>query len=176
MDDIADTQFIQKENHIPKDEQASITKAKFAPRPDPTSNNLSKMSNYSVYAIPAYFFLTLFPHQYKTSKPYPAPPFQRTQKTDRDFRYALYTISTAQKKGFAIYDNRNPRGSWTDNLKATVPADVFATYERAEAAHKNGYESFPLICTAVILGMQFRDSFLFLPVGRKVAQGWKIAC
>ncbi|RDW66758.1 hypothetical protein BP5796_09507 [Coleophoma crateriformis] len=149
MDDIAGAQFIQKENHIPKDEQASITKANFSPRQDPISNNVTKMSNYSVYAIPAYFVLTLFPHQ-----------------------YALYTISRAQKKGFAIYDNRNPRGSWTENLKASVPADVFATYERAEAAHKNGYESFPLICTAVILGMIFLDTFLFVPVGRrKVAPG-----
>lgn len=37
------------------------------------------------------------------------------------------------------WNNANPRGSETDErYKKSVPAQIYATYERAEAAHKNG--------------------------------------
>src|SRR5436309_16117630 len=55
----------------------------------------------------------------------------------------------------------NPRSSqWIDKLKKSVPAPVFAKYERCKAAHKNSIESMALFTTAVVLRNMAR-----LPVG-----------
>ncbi|KAL3422664.1 hypothetical protein PVAG01_06821 [Phlyctema vagabunda] len=87
--------------------------------------------NYSVYGIPVYYLLSLYPHG-----------------------YAMKQVSKALPGGIkSAYDNRNPRAaSSTDAIRRQVPADVFAVYERAESAHKNGMENFPLIATAIVLG------------------------
>ena len=37
------------------------------------------------------------------------------------------------------WNNANPRGTQTDErYKKSVPAEIYAKYERSEAAHKNG--------------------------------------
>lgn len=84
-------------------------------------------SNLSLYAIPAYYLITLFPHS-----------------------YAIRTVTRANN---GRWDNANPRSSnWTETLQKTLPAHVYARYERAEAAHKNGMENLPLFATAITLG------------------------
>jgi hypothetical protein len=51
------------------------------------------------------------------------------------------------------WDNRNPRGVDAAAMyKNSVPAAVFAKFEKAEGAHKNGMENLPLFIGAVILG------------------------
>ncbi|MCJ1472534.1 hypothetical protein MMC13_001183 [Lambiella insularis] len=84
-------------------------------------------ANYSIYAIPAFWLLSLLPHN-----------------------YAIHTITSANN---GKWDNANPRSSnWGATIRAQVPAASVARYERAEAAHKNGMENLPLFCTAVVLG------------------------
>ncbi|MCJ1431158.1 hypothetical protein MMC27_000509 [Xylographa pallens] len=84
-------------------------------------------TNYSIYAIPAFWLLALLPHN-----------------------YAIYTITAANN---GQWDNSNPRSStWDKKLQAAVPAACFRRYERAEAAHKNGMENLALFATAVVLG------------------------
>lgn len=51
------------------------------------------------------------------------------------------------------WNNVNPRGIDTSNTyKSAVPADIFARFERAEAAHKNLMENAPLLIGAVAVG------------------------
>lgn len=51
------------------------------------------------------------------------------------------------------WNNANPRGTDTNSIyKSSVPAEVFAKYERAEAAHKNLLENAPLFVGAVGMG------------------------
>lgn len=51
------------------------------------------------------------------------------------------------------WENRNSRGIDTVAMyKKVLPADVFAKYEKVEAAHKNGMENLPLFIGAVVLG------------------------
>ncbi|MCJ1290238.1 hypothetical protein MMC34_001774 [Xylographa carneopallida] len=84
-------------------------------------------TNYSIYAIPAFWLLSLLPHN-----------------------YAIYTITAANNGN---WDNSNPRSSnWDKKLQSTVPAECFKRYERAEAAHKNGMENLALFATAIVLG------------------------
>ncbi|MCJ1281201.1 hypothetical protein MMC26_000519 [Xylographa opegraphella] len=84
-------------------------------------------TNYSIYAIPAFWLLSLLPHN-----------------------YAVYTITAANN---GKWDNANPRSSaWDKQLQATVPAACYERYERAEAAHKNGMENLALFATAIVLG------------------------
>jgi uncharacterized MAPEG superfamily protein len=84
-------------------------------------------TNYSLYAIPAYFILAILPHA-----------------------YAIQTITAASN---GRWDNSSPRSStYADKVRKGVPAAVFSKYERAEAAHKNAMESLALFSAAVILG------------------------
>ena len=86
-------------------------------------------TNYSIYAIPAYYVLALAPHQYAMN------------------------IIKASNNG--RWDNTNPRSSnWNERIQKSVPAPIFARYERAEAAHKNAMENLVIFATAVILGNQ----------------------
>lgn len=51
------------------------------------------------------------------------------------------------------WNNHNPRSTETnDRYKKAVPSDVYAMYERAEAAHKNSIENAPLFIGAVLSG------------------------
>lgn len=51
------------------------------------------------------------------------------------------------------WNNANPRGVDTlSTYKQTVPAAVFARFERAEAAHRNLLEMAPLFVGAVVVG------------------------
>jgi len=89
--------------------------------------------NLSVLAIPVYYILTLYPHQ-----------------------AALATILAANNKK---WNNANPKStSWDATLRASIPADIYARYERCEAAHRNGMENLPLFIGAVVLGNMARLS------------------
>ena len=83
--------------------------------------------NTSVLAIPAYFILAMIPHG--------------------------WAINVASQGNISTWDNRNPRN--TDlkaKLKARLPAETYAKYERLEACHANSMESFPLFTAAIVLG------------------------
>ena len=85
------------------------------------------MTNYSVFAIPAYLAITIIPHGYGQT-----------------------IIKNANNQH---WDSANPRSTaWNDTVKKAVPASTFARYERAKAAHANGMENFPLLIGAIILG------------------------
>jgi uncharacterized MAPEG superfamily protein len=49
------------------------------------------------------------------------------------------------------FDNVNPRGAKA-SIQKSVPAEIFKTFERAEAAHKNSLENAPLFIGAVLAG------------------------
>lgn len=67
-------------------------------------------------------------------------------------KHISYAISTVSKQ--TQWSNANGRGeSNVQHLKKTLPAAVFATYERAEAAHKNSFESMPLFIAATLSGV-----------------------
>ncbi|MCJ1351755.1 MAG: hypothetical protein MMC33_001739 [Icmadophila ericetorum] len=85
-------------------------------------------ANYSVYSIPIFFLLSLLPHS-----------------------YAIYIINShTSGKGF---DNTSPRStSSLTHLQKTLPPKAFKQYERAEGAHKNGFENLPIFMAAVTLG------------------------
>ena len=84
-------------------------------------------TNYSFYAIPASFILILAPQ--------------------------LYASSIVRNTKNVRRDNANPRGeTYAQSLKKNLPKEDFSRFERARAAHFNGYESFPLFAAAVICG------------------------
>ncbi|OAL56528.1 hypothetical protein IQ07DRAFT_9786 [Pyrenochaeta sp. DS3sAY3a] len=85
------------------------------------------MSNYSLYSIPLYWFIALYPH--------------------------AYAAGVIKKSNNNKWNNHNPRSRETnDHYKKAVPADVYAKYERAEAAHKNSMENAPFFIGAVLAG------------------------
>jgi uncharacterized MAPEG superfamily protein len=84
-------------------------------------------SNFSIYALPAYYVLSLVAHS-----------------------YALHIATNGRP---LTWDNRNPRAAGLRaRLQAQLPAEAFAAYERAEAASSNCYENMPLFFGAIILG------------------------
>ena len=84
--------------------------------------------NLAIIAIPAYYILSLVPHQ--------------------------YAISVATQGDLSKFDNRNPRDSdYHAKLKETLPADQFAKWARAESAHANNMENFPLFTAAIFAGL-----------------------
>lgn len=90
------------------------------------SSLFSATTNYSIYALPIYYALAMLPHG--------------------------VAIKIAIEGKPSKWDNRNPRaaGLKTDVQKRLGPAR-FQKYERAESAHYNTLESFPLFAVAVIL-------------------------
>lgn len=83
--------------------------------------------NYSLYAVPAYIVLAMFPH--------------------------AYAISTIKSANNGRWDNSNPRSpAYNEKIQKSVPAAIFSKFERAEAAHKNGMENLAIFCTTIILG------------------------
>ncbi|KAF2791135.1 hypothetical protein K505DRAFT_377019 [Melanomma pulvis-pyrius CBS 109.77] len=82
--------------------------------------------NLSIYAIPVYWVMALWPH-------------------------AL--AAGILKSANARVDNANPRGIETNSkVQKSCPSEVYARWERAEAAHKNLLENAPLFIGAVIVG------------------------
>ncbi|KAB8627257.1 hypothetical protein FH972_026090 [Carpinus fangiana] len=87
---------------------------------------ISSSTNYSVYALPLYYLLGILPHG------------------------VAIIIASGGNPG--KWDNRNPRAAGLKaNLTKRLGPAKFARYERAESAHYNTLESFPLLATAVIL-------------------------
>jgi uncharacterized MAPEG superfamily protein len=85
-----------------------------------------------------------FPHQIHL--PIPVPILASNPNSPSQIKL----IQTANPK---TWNNANPRGQDTNSAyKKSVPADVFAAYERAEAAHKNLLENAPLFVGAVLAG------------------------
>ncbi|KAK9371442.1 uncharacterized protein V1513DRAFT_455756 [Lipomyces chichibuensis] len=83
--------------------------------------------NYSLFALPVCYILSLYPHA-----------------------YAVNLIKSATN---GQWDNSNPRSTqWDETMKRIVPKETYASFERAEAAHKNGMENFPLFATALVIG------------------------
>lgn len=81
----------------------------------------------SILSIPAYFVLAMIPHG--------------------------WAINVASQGKISTWDNLNPRSSDKKaKLKARLPAEIFAKYERLEACHGNSMESFPLFTAAIVLG------------------------
>jgi uncharacterized MAPEG superfamily protein len=103
-------------------------------------------TNYSFYAIPAVWLLSLLPHT-----------------------YAIILYSTSGPKTF---DNRHPR-SLTSKLEGDQTIDK-ATKEciiRAEGAQQNGFENLPFFAAAVVAG----NSFGLEPMTMNVLTGAYVA-
>ena len=82
-------------------------------------------SNYSIYALPAFFVLGLVPQ--------------------------VYASTLIKKATNGRFDNSNPRGqSIIQSYQKSTDAATFAKWERARAAHSNAMENLPLFSTAVI--------------------------
>lgn len=89
--------------------------------------SLFETYNPSILAIPAYFVLAMLPHG--------------------------WAINVASRGKLSTWDNRNPRNAdLKAKLKARLPAETYAKYERLEACHANSMESFPLFAAAIVLG------------------------
>lgn len=83
------------------------------------------MPNYTILSIPAMWLTVLVPH--------------------------TYAISYIKKHNNGRFDNANSKGhAWNAKLQSTIPADVLARYERAESAHRNGFENLPLFAAGVL--------------------------
>lgn len=81
--------------------------------------------NYSIYAIPAFYFLALVPQFYST---------------------VLINRATNGR-----FDNANPRGaSFSETCKKSLDKATLGRFERAKAAHTNALENLPLFASAVI--------------------------
>ena len=84
-------------------------------------------TNFSLYALPAYYLLSLYPHM------------------------AALRIATNNRP--TTWDNRNPRAvELKANLQAKLPRDTYLKWERAEAASANAFENQALFFGAVIVG------------------------
>ncbi|KAF2152313.1 hypothetical protein K461DRAFT_144825 [Myriangium duriaei CBS 260.36] len=84
--------------------------------------------NLAILSIPAYWLLSLAPHS--------------------------YALTIASGGSISKFDNRNPRSStYIDALRKRLSPSDFARYERAEAAHRNGFENLPLYAAAVFAGL-----------------------
>lgn len=94
------------------------------------------MPNYTLLTIPAMWLTALAPHAWAT-------PYVKRHNGGR-------------------FDNANFKTSaFAAKLAANVPADVLATYERAEAAHRNGLENLPLFAAGVLAATCGFSFFLF---------------
>lgn len=83
-------------------------------------------SNYSLYTIPLYYIVALYPHA-----------------------YGVGMVRRSMKR----WDYANPRSvEWNTAIEQGMSKEEFAEFERAEAAHKNGMENFPIFASALILG------------------------
>jgi len=84
--------------------------------------------NLALISIPAYYVLCLAPH--------------------------VYGVTLATSGDMSKHNNANPRStSYADKLKQTLGNEKYETFERAEAAQKNGFENMPLYVAAVFAGL-----------------------
>jgi uncharacterized MAPEG superfamily protein len=66
----------------------------------------------------------------------------------------VYAMRIAHRGKFADFDNRNPRGiAHQECIRKKLGSEDFATYERAEACHKNSMENLPLHIAVVVAGL-----------------------
>ncbi|KAE8443469.1 hypothetical protein EG329_001866 [Mollisiaceae sp. DMI_Dod_QoI] len=85
------------------------------------------MSNFSFFAIPVYWALTMVPH--------------------------VYAVSIMTKANNGRWNNSSPRSSnWDASLRKSTPSDIYSRYERGKAAHVNGMENFSLFVGAIMAG------------------------
>ena len=64
-----------------------------------------------------------------------------------------YAIALVLKHSNGRYDNTSPRSSAYDaSIRKSVPAPIYAKYERSEGASKNGFENFPIFVGAILAG------------------------
>lgn len=90
-------------------------------------SSINPGTNYSFYAIPVSFILVFAPQ--------------------------IYAVSIVRNTKAIKIDNANPRGeTYAQSLKKNLSKEDFGKFERARAAHVNGYENFPLFAAAVICG------------------------
>jgi len=83
--------------------------------------------NLSILSIPVYYLVTLIPH--------------------------LRALSLLRSSTTIKFNNKAPKSaSFASTLQKGIPAEIYARYERLEAAHHNGMENLPLFMGAVILG------------------------
>ncbi|KAI5203975.1 hypothetical protein E4T39_03941 [Aureobasidium subglaciale] len=84
------------------------------------------MPDFALLAIPAFAVLAVVPH--------------------------AYAVTTVKKH--TQWSNANGRGEGNiQHVKKTIPPAIFATYERAEAAHKNSMENLPLFIGTILSGV-----------------------
>ncbi|KAH7078953.1 hypothetical protein BKA63DRAFT_254894 [Paraphoma chrysanthemicola] len=84
--------------------------------------------NYSLYTIPIYWAIALYPHM-----------------------YAVSLIRTSIS--YDTWNMHNPRGQATaPSYQKLLSAATFARFERAEAAHANGMENASFFVGAVLAG------------------------
>ncbi|ODQ51468.1 hypothetical protein SAICODRAFT_95668 [Saitoella complicata NRRL Y-17804] len=81
--------------------------------------------NNSLYALPASYIVATLPH--------------------------IFSAYTLNKASGGKFTNVHPRTN-LENLKDKVSHDVYTKAVRAEAAHKNNLEGFPLFATALLAG------------------------
>lgn len=83
------------------------------------------MPHYALLSIPAMWLTALYPH--------------------------ARAVSLIKNANNNKWDNVNSKGSaWSATLQKSVPTEVLARYERAEAAHRNGLENLPFFGLAVL--------------------------
>ncbi|KAI9726783.1 MAG: hypothetical protein M1828_000639 [Chrysothrix sp. TS-e1954] len=117
-------------------------------------------TNYSILALPIYYAWALAPHVSLDSAllRLALGPLQDTQRFHGHssrlckplrFYAVLYVVrNTPDHK----WDNLNPRRpDLKEGLSKTLTAEQYGEYERAEAAHYNSLENFPVFATAVVL-------------------------
>jgi uncharacterized MAPEG superfamily protein len=102
--------------------------------------------NYSLFSLPLYWIIALWPHGHAASSlPTSTTPYYITNAKSQ-----VKLIQSANNK---YWNNKNPRGAETNATYAkTVPAATYARFERAEAAHKNAMENAPFFIGAVVAG------------------------
>jgi hypothetical protein len=117
-------------------------------------------SNYSLYAIPAYWLIALYPHVYAvrhitlniphrvSSLPTLGPFCRSLALLIRCMQMRLIKSSNNNN-----WNNHNPHSIDTaPAYKSCVPTACYARFERAEAAHHNGMENAPFFIGAVVVG------------------------
>jgi hypothetical protein len=101
--------------------------------------------NYSIYSIPVYWLLALVPHVYAVRQVH-----DRFHHVESNFPPQVSLMKSANNQK---WNNVNPRGVDTnETYKKAVGSEVFARFERGEAAHKNMLENAPLLIGAVTIG------------------------
>jgi hypothetical protein len=102
-------------------------------------------TDYSFYAIPAVWIISLYPHLYAVRNP-SRPPYNICRLTHPKSK-------ELKKVDRSLLNNHNPRSTTLKPLQQqSMPAECYARYERAEASHKNGMENAPFFVGAVVAG------------------------